>query len=296
MYKKNRDDVKRDGTDKHDFDTEPDLTIEDVHVQVVDNVIDETSEVGSDKTRNNKPHTHDSFLSASPALPEDRSNPKLLTRVSSEDNKKLIEALKAKNYSPAGSASVLYSQRDSDMSPSKSAKRVLFPHEDKKITTSFSKLGKEEWRKIELDKFEHVPNLHEHWLKFYDVQQDVQEDDDGTWRCNGVDFFDNGCKSGQKEFESYKNTLAWQSTGTYVDEDGVEQYCDFDLCEMCLRWALYCEKKGEGNKKLTLELFQRDDERSITAAVEKSSLLTKLPLVGASTSQTNFSWPSLDQL
>ena len=46
----------------------------------------------------------------------------------------------------------------------------------------------------------------------------------------------------------HSNSKAWRCfhnyepvLGTVGNEEDVEDECDFDMCEMCVRWALYCE-------------------------------------------------------
>ena len=60
------------------------------------------------------------------------------------------------------------------------------------------------------------------------------EEDDGKWMCNGTEFM-GGCKSGQQEFGFHEGTEGWQCP----DRD-----CDFDICDMCIRWVLHCEKNS----------------------------------------------------
>ena len=45
----------------------------------------------------------------------------------------------------------------------------------------------------------------------------------------------NGCKSGQTDFGTHEGIESWSSAG---------EGCDFDLCEMCLRWCIHCEKNN----------------------------------------------------
>ena len=65
---------------------------------------------------------------------------------------------------------------------------------------------------------------------------DPDKDVEPRWFCNGGDAeegFIGGCKSGQTNFDYHEGTEGWQCTN--FDE------CDFDLCEMCLRWYVHCE-------------------------------------------------------
>ena len=67
------------------------------------------------------------------------------------------------------------------------------------------------------------------------MNKDDEYDEEGPsdhWLCDGSDCFIEGCKSGMTEFGLHEGIEAWTSTG----ED-----CDFDLCEMCIRWCIHCE-------------------------------------------------------
>ena len=103
---------------------------------------------------------------------------------------------------------------------------------------SFTKKSRpqEAWRRIKLSDIEYVKFLHEYPLKYFDGIA-MNDDEDGTWRCDGYGIFNTGCKSGQVSFALHEGTLAWRSTES-----------DFDLCEMCLRWAIHCERKGKCDK------------------------------------------------
>ena len=75
----------------------------------------------------------------------------------------------------------------------------------------------------------------------------AQSFEDASWQCNGIDIFTDGCKSGQTTFALHLDTKAWgcYQTSEGSDADFEEQVsCDFDICEMCVRWTLYCEKTG----------------------------------------------------
>ena len=179
------------------------------------------------------------------------------------------------------------------MGPRSPAKLKQHMFDGATYSPSYAKQSKNQaWRKRRLERIEHVKFLHEHPLVLYDNKQDAAEEEDGTWRCNGFEYFAAGCKSGQTDFETHSNTLAWRSSGVIRNEDGEEEECDFDLCEMCLRWALYCEKKGRGDKAKTLELFQADDTQLVDSDEETKSPITRMRLVGASRAAANFEWPS----
>ena len=79
---------------------------------------------------------------------------------------------------------------------------------------------------------------------------------EASWQCNGSMLFVGGCKSGQTTFDVHPGTKAWRCNQHlsivegFVEpepesvEDGGLQECDYDLCEMCVRWAVHCEKTG----------------------------------------------------
>ena len=52
-------------------------------------------------------------------------------------------------------------------------------------------------------------------------------------------MFETGCKSGQKDIGQHYGIMTWR-----CQEADEEDECDFDLCEDCLRWILYCEHMG----------------------------------------------------
>ena len=68
-----------------------------------------------------------------------------------------------------------------------------------------------------------------------------EEIEDASWQCNGSDIFKDGCYSGQKSFDLHLGTRAWRCV---EQQEGEQDDCDFDLCEMCVRWALHCKKTG----------------------------------------------------
>ena len=61
------------------------------------------------------------------------------------------------------------------------------------------------------------------------------EDGEDKWLCDGSNLFDTGCKSGMTDFDHHEGIEGWTSTNQ--DED-------FDLCEMCVRWCMHCEKNN----------------------------------------------------
>ena len=182
------------------------------------------------------------------------------------------------------------------MSPDRSPKLKYQMFERATFSPSYAKLTKPlAWRNTRLEDSEYVKCLHEHPLKFYDSKKDTKddEDDDGTWRCNGYEIFKNGCKSGQKDFETHTDTLAWRCTEMIPHEELGEEECDFDLCEMCLRWTIFCEKKAHGDVTKAKQLIQEDEEHEFgQSEEEKETPLTRMQLVGAVKAKTNFEWPS----
>ena len=73
-----------------------------------------------------------------------------------------------------------------------------------------------------------------------DGEDSYYEEEDGRWLCDGSRIFKCGCKSGQTDFDLHVGTEGWTSS---------QEEEDFDLCDMCIRWALHCEKN-----RLELEL------------------------------------------
>ena len=65
-------------------------------------------------------------------------------------------------------------------------------------------------------------------------EDEYDEEDENKWQCNGVVCLKGGCKSGQLGFDYHAGTEGWQCP----DRDN----CDFDLCSMCIRWVIHCEK------------------------------------------------------
>ena len=63
--------------------------------------------------------------------------------------------------------------------------------------------------------------LHAHPLKYVE-DMEAAGDGDAEWCCNGVEIFEEGCKSGQKDLGLQEGIKAWRS----IDKDE-----DFDLCE-----------------------------------------------------------------
>ena len=107
------------------------------------------------------------------------------------------------------------------------------------------------WREIPLGKVVQIRIAHDHDIvqfkgkELTEEQKESQalnldtDDDENKWLCNGADEeegFMGGCKGGQTEFGYHEGTEGWQNPDT--------QHFDFDLCEMCVRWCIHCERTG----------------------------------------------------
>ena len=70
-----------------------------------------------------------------------------------------------------------------------------------------------------------------------DDENDSYDEEDDMWLCEGTVKFKDGCKSGQQAdaFDYYEDTERWSCP---------DSACDFDLCEMCTRWCLHCDRNG----------------------------------------------------
>ena len=77
--------------------------------------------------------------------------------------------------------------------------------------------------------------MHEFALEYVEDMA-AAGDGDPEWCCNGVEIFETGCKSGQKDLGVHEGIGCWRSSNE--DED-------FDLCEMCIRWAIHCKENGQ---------------------------------------------------
>ena len=84
----------------------------------------------------------------------------------------------------------------------------------------------------EENKIKHKPNDDLDLEEYYD--EDYDED---KWQCNGVVYFPEGCKSNQLGFDYHEGVEGYHCP----DRDT----CDFDLCDMCIRWIIHCEKKQD---------------------------------------------------
>ena len=101
------------------------------------------------------------------------------------------------------------------------------------------------WRKVKVPEKTTIKIIHPHEIVRFKtgappegVNPDDSEDEN-KWLCNGADEeegFVGGCKGGQKEFGYHEGTEGWQNPD-------LDNY-DFDLCEMCVRWCIHCEKTG----------------------------------------------------
>ena len=76
--------------------------------------------------------------------------------------------------------------------------------------------------------------MHEHELQYVEDFGELQEGDK-EWCCNGVEIFKDGCKSGQTGMGEHLLSKAWRSVG----EDA-----DFDMCETCIQWVMFCNSTG----------------------------------------------------
>ena len=74
-------------------------------------------------------------------------------------------------------------------------------------------------------------SLHPYALKYIEDMA-AANDGDAEWCCNGVEIFKDGCKSGQRDFGNHLLSRCWRSTGADAD---------FDMCETCVQWVLYCQ-------------------------------------------------------
>ena len=106
--------------------------------------------------------------------------------------------------------------------------------------------GKDEvWRTILLSDEILVRSVHPHKLiknktpaggdKAPTTDNGSEDEYESGWLCDGSNKFKGGCKSGQTEFGEHLGTDFWSSE---------QQDCDFDLCEMCIRWCIHCEKNN----------------------------------------------------
>ena len=103
----------------------------------------------------------------------------------------------------------------------------------------------DEWKFTKLANKVTVANLHSCRLeKFTDT------DEGNEWLCNGIEIFAKGCRGGHQEGDFQ---LHEDQAGFACDKEE----CDFDICEMCIRWALY----AQSNKEVDLGLsdgFEKD--------------------------------------
>ena len=92
----------------------------------------------------------------------------------------------------------------------------------------------QEWKMRELDKKINLEMLHDHPLERVEDKPlgELEE-----WCCNGIELFEDGCKSGQTDLSLHAGTKAYRSTGG--------ESADFDLCEVCIRWVIHCYENDE---------------------------------------------------
>ena len=79
-----------------------------------------------------------------------------------------------------------------------------------------------------------IKQIHEHDLKYVEDIAAAQ-DGDAEWCCNGVEIFKEGCKSGQEDIGVHLLSKCWRSVGDDAD---------FDMCETCIQWVLFCNSTG----------------------------------------------------
>lgn len=67
----------------------------------------------------------------------------------------------------------------------------------------------------------------------------LEDEEHHKWFCNGGSEFGfvGGCKGNQTDFGFHETMSGWQCP----DLDN----CDFDLCEMCIRWILHCQRENQ---------------------------------------------------
>ena len=75
-------------------------------------------------------------------------------------------------------------------------------------------------------------------------QMTESEYEECCWQCNGSELYRGGCKSGITDFDLYPEIKVWTSTFQSKDDRGDDFEDEFDICEMCIRWALHCERTG----------------------------------------------------
>ena len=110
-----------------------------------------------------------------------------------------------------------------------------------------------DWRKIPLTRIVNIPSIHPHPIilstqvganspkanmaRRVREQMSQEEYEDACWQCNGVELFQGGCKGGISDFDLHPQFKVWRCEETVDGED-----CDFDLCEVCVRWTMHCER------------------------------------------------------
>jgi len=122
-------------------------------------------------------------------------------------------------------------------------------------------MGSSDWRKIPLTRTVSIPSIHEHALdlssqvgqnsprarmnKRMREQMTQEEYEEACWQCNGVEMFQGGCKGGIIDFDLHPHMKVWRCDKNVDGED-----CDFDMCEMCVRWMIHCERTGTDPQRL----------------------------------------------
>ena len=117
------------------------------------------------------------------------------------------------------------------------------------------------WRRMPLSREITIQSVHPHVLTmcktigktFQNASRTNQEHlseiekENASWLCNGSVVFQDGCKGGLTEFDLHPELNAWRcfAAPTGSEEGAAEgDDCDFDMCEMCIRWTLHCDKSG----------------------------------------------------
>lgn len=127
--------------------------------------------------------------------------------------------------------------------------------------------------KIKVPEIVSVKELHEHNLRYVEDMA-AENDGDAEWACNGIEIFKDGCKSGQKDIGVHTLSKAWRS----VDDEA-----DFDMCETCIQWALYCKSSGTSLNVGSVEELQARGidlsgiDQALLETLSRSSVIKNLP-------------------
>ena len=94
-----------------------------------------------------------------------------------------------------------------------------------------------------------IYSIHQHPLSLLksfgkNVDQMTEEEKgEACWTCNGNDLFQGGCKSGIEDYGLHPDIKVWRCEKSSMVNGEIEE-CDIDICEMCVRWTLHCERTG----------------------------------------------------